>query len=66
MSKKFGIGKILGLRYGEAKKVNLNVKSLKETKFEKSRCSEANKFEFEFKGLEMNKIGNQGEGRTKC
>ncbi len=32
MSKKFGIGKILGLRYGEAKKTNFNVKSLKGTK----------------------------------
>ncbi len=32
MNKKFGIGKILGLRYGEAKKVNLNAKSLKGTK----------------------------------
>ncbi len=34
MSKKFGIGKILGLRYGEAKKMNLYYKSLKGTKLE--------------------------------
>ena len=52
----FGIGKILALRYGEAKKMNLNLKSLK-NKIGKSRCREANTFEYEFKRLEMNKIG---------
>ena len=31
----------------------------------KSRCSEANKFEFEFKGLKMNKIGEARQGEAK-
>ncbi len=41
-------------------------KKFETNKIEKSRCSEANKFEFEFKGLEMNKTENQGEGKKKC
>ena len=48
------IGKILGLRYGEAKKNEFELKKFEMNKIGKSRYREANKFEFEFKGLKAN------------
>ncbi len=57
MSKKFGIGKQnLGTKVWGAKK-EFEFKKFDRNIIVTSRCREANTFEFEFKGLEGNKIG---------
>ncbi len=55
----------MGLRYGEANKVNLNVKSLKRTKFENQGVVRQISLNLNLKGWKRTTLGNQGEGRPK-